>query len=65
MNEMSGAKALVRMLQLFGVERIFGLSGDTSLPFYDALYRLVTASPIFRRATSARLSASPEPGLSQ
>jgi acetolactate synthase-1/2/3 large subunit len=40
MNEMSGAEALVRMLQLFGVRHIFGLCGDTSLPFYDALYRL-------------------------
>ena len=40
MNEMSGAEAFVRMLQLFGVKHIFGLCGDTSLPFYDALYRL-------------------------
>ena len=39
MNEMSGAEAFVRMLELFGVEHIFGLCGDTSLPFYDALYR--------------------------
>ncbi len=28
------------MLQLFGVKHIFGLCGDTSLPLYDALYRL-------------------------
>jgi acetolactate synthase-1/2/3 large subunit len=40
MNQMSGAEALVRMLQLHGVKQIFGLCGDTSLPFYDALYRL-------------------------
>lgn len=40
MNEMTGAEALVRMLDLHGVEVIFGLCGDTSLPFYDALYRL-------------------------
>jgi acetolactate synthase-1/2/3 large subunit len=40
MNEMSGAEAFVRMLELFRVEHIFGLCGDTSLPFYDALYRL-------------------------
>src|SRR5438067_8804203 len=40
MNEMSGAEAFVRMLQLFGVKHIFGLCGDTGLPFYDALYRL-------------------------
>src|SRR5579872_2541298 len=40
MNELSGAEAFVRMLQLHGVRHIFGLCGDTSLPFYDALARL-------------------------
>ncbi|MCW8222049.1 thiamine pyrophosphate-binding protein, partial [Verminephrobacter eiseniae] len=35
-----GAEAMVRMLQLNGVKHIFGLCGDTSLPFYDALARL-------------------------
>ncbi|MEC7303653.1 MAG: thiamine pyrophosphate-binding protein, partial [Pseudomonadota bacterium] len=30
---------MVRMLKLHGVNVIFGLCGDTSLPFYDALYR--------------------------
>jgi len=39
-NEMNGADALVRMLQAYGVKHIFGLCGDTSLPFYDALARL-------------------------
>ncbi len=39
-NQMTGADALVRMLQLHGVSHIFGLCGDTSLPFYDALARL-------------------------
>jgi len=33
----SGAEALVRMLALHEVEVLFGLCGDTSLPFYDAL----------------------------
>ncbi len=37
---LSGADALVRMLQLNGVKHVFGLCGDTSLPFYDALARL-------------------------
>src|SRR5436853_5841826 len=37
---MTGADALVRMLQLYGVKHIFGLCGDTSLPYYDALARL-------------------------
>ena len=36
----NGADAMVRMLQLNGVKHIFGLCGDTSLPFYDALARL-------------------------
>ncbi len=40
MTTMNGADALVRMLQLNGVKHIFGLCGDTSLPFYDALARL-------------------------
>lgn len=37
---MTGAEALVRGLQGYGVQHIFGLCGDTSLPFYDALARL-------------------------
>lgn len=40
MSSMPGAEAMVRMLQLHGVTHIFGLCGDTSLPFYDALARL-------------------------
>jgi len=40
MSKLSGAEAMVRMLQLNGVKHIFGLCGDTSLPFYDALHRL-------------------------
>jgi len=39
-NRLSGADALVRMLRLHGVEYIFGLCGDTSLPWYDSLRRL-------------------------
>lgn len=40
MAEITGAEAAVRMLQEHGVKHIFGLCGDTSLPFYDALARL-------------------------
>jgi acetolactate synthase-1/2/3 large subunit len=40
MSQITGGEAFVRMLQLHGVKHIFGLCGDTSLPFYDALYRL-------------------------
>ena len=40
MNQLSGAEAVVRMLQRHGVTHIFGLCGDTSLPLYDALQRL-------------------------
>ena len=39
-NQMTGAEAMVRMLEAHGVKHIFGLCGDTTLPFYDALYRL-------------------------
>ncbi|NNL74682.1 MAG: thiamine pyrophosphate-binding protein, partial [Silicimonas sp.] len=39
-NTMNGAEAMVRMLEAHGVRHVFGLCGDTSLPFYDALYRL-------------------------
>lgn len=31
---------MVQMLQAHGVRHVFGLCGDTTLPFYDALYRL-------------------------
>jgi acetolactate synthase-1/2/3 large subunit len=34
---MNGAQAMVRMLQAHGVRHIFGLCGDTTLPFYDAM----------------------------
>ena len=36
----TGAEAAVKMLEAHGVEVLFGLCGDTSLPFYDALARL-------------------------
>ena len=40
LDSLTGAEAAVEMLKLHGVEFIFGLCGDTSLPFYDALARL-------------------------
>ncbi|QIE54394.1 thiamine pyrophosphate-binding protein [Pikeienuella piscinae] len=39
-NRLSGADAVVRMLEAHGVSHVFGLCGDTSLPLYDALARL-------------------------
>lgn len=39
-NTMTGAEAMVRMLEAHGVTHIFGLCGDTTLPFYDAMARL-------------------------
>lgn len=39
-NQSTGAEAMVRLLDGHGVRHIFGLCGDTSLPFYDALARL-------------------------
>jgi acetolactate synthase I/II/III large subunit len=39
-NTMTGAEATVRMLQAHGVTHMFGLCGDTTLPFYDAMAQL-------------------------
>ncbi|MEC7243800.1 MAG: thiamine pyrophosphate-binding protein, partial [Pseudomonadota bacterium] len=39
-NTLTGAEAVVRMLEAYDVRHIFGLCGDTTLPFYDALARL-------------------------
>jgi len=39
-DTITGAEAAVEMLKAHGVEILFGLCGDTSLPFYDALARL-------------------------
>ncbi len=39
-NQMTGAEAMVRMLEAHDVTHMFGLCGDTTLPFYDALARL-------------------------
>src|SRR6476469_8829474 len=39
-DSLTGAEAAVEMLKAHGVEIFFGLCGDTSLPFYDALARL-------------------------
>lgn len=39
-NYLTGAEAMVRMLQAHGVTHMFGLCGDTTLPFYDALARM-------------------------
>jgi acetolactate synthase-1/2/3 large subunit len=40
MNQLNGGEAAVLMLKAHGVRHVFGLCGDTSLPFYDALARL-------------------------
>src|SRR5690606_20833640 len=39
-DTLTGAEAAVLSLAAHGVKHIFGLCGDTSLPFYDALARL-------------------------
>src|SRR3954464_14228636 len=40
LSTLTGAEAVVEMLKAHGVEVVFGLCGDTSLPLYDALHRL-------------------------
>ena len=49
---LTGADAVVEMLKAHGVEVIFGLCGDTSLPLYDALARSGSCGTS-SRATSA------------
>ncbi len=39
-NSLTGADALLRMLEAYQVEYIFGLCGDTTLPFYDSILTL-------------------------
>lgn len=39
-NSLNGAQAMVRSLEAHGVQHIFGLCGDTTLPFYDAMLQL-------------------------
>ena len=39
-NYLTGAEAMVTLLDKYEVKYIFGLCGDTTLPFYDALYKL-------------------------
>ena len=38
-NQMTGAEAMAHMLRAYDVRHVFGLCGDTTLPFYDALAR--------------------------
>jgi acetolactate synthase I/II/III large subunit len=35
---MNAAQALIEMLKAYGVDYVFGVPGDTSIPFYDALH---------------------------
>ncbi|HJY78255.1 MAG TPA: thiamine pyrophosphate-binding protein [Burkholderiales bacterium] len=46
---LTGADAVVEMLKAHGVEVIFGLCGDTSLPLYDALARSASMRHILTR----------------
>ncbi len=46
---LTGAEAVVEMLKAHGVEVIFGLCGDTSLPLYDALARVGSVRHILTR----------------
>jgi acetolactate synthase I/II/III large subunit len=46
---LTGADAVVEMLRAHGVEVIFGLCGDTSLPLYDALGRLGSIRHVLTR----------------
>ncbi len=43
MNQLSGGEAAVLMLKAHGVRHIFGLCGDTSLPFTTRSNGWITA----------------------
>jgi acetolactate synthase-1/2/3 large subunit len=61
-KQLTGASALVWMLQAYSVKHIFGLCGDTSLPFYDALHGLDHGMEhILTRATNVRRATWPMP----
>jgi acetolactate synthase-1/2/3 large subunit len=45
----TGAEAVVEILKAHGVDTVFGLCGDTSLPLYDALARLGSIKHILTR----------------
>jgi acetolactate synthase I/II/III large subunit len=49
LNTLTGAEAVVEMLKAHGVEVVFGLCGDTSLPLYDALARLDSIKHVLTR----------------
>lgn len=40
LKKITAADALVMMLDKMGVKHIFGVCGDTSLPFYDSLVKI-------------------------
>ena len=46
---LTGAEAVVEILKAHGVDTVFGLCGDTSLPLYDALARLGSIKHILTR----------------
>jgi acetolactate synthase I/II/III large subunit len=49
LGALTGAEAVVEMLRAHGVEVVFGLCGDTSLPLYDAMARLRSIRPVLTR----------------
>ncbi|MGH8742186.1 MAG: thiamine pyrophosphate-binding protein, partial [Burkholderiales bacterium] len=46
---LTGAEAVVEMLKAHGVEVVFGLCGDTSLPLYDAFARFKSMRHVLTR----------------
>ena len=48
-STLTGAEAVVEMLKAHGVDIVFGLCGDTSLPLYDAMARLGSIRHVLTR----------------
>src|SRR6185369_2957461 len=49
LSTLTGAEAVVEMLRAHGVEVVFGLCGDTSLPLYDAFFNSKNIKHILTR----------------
>ncbi len=60
---MNGSEAIVRTLKGLGVDVIFGLCGDTTLPLHEALYDIDHGMRARRVERPSELGASIEESL--
>ena len=61
---MLGADILVKMLENYGVEHVFGVPGDTNVPLYTALQRSGGVAILTHEKTGRSIKVfSDEPGV--